>query len=97
MDLGDEDIRAIAKQLAVELRASKDAWWVEPEVHATHHRFMSEWLQARAERRDFWRKVKQTVLGGLIVGAAGWLAWFLGTAVWEHFVALLKAAWRAQS
>lgn len=87
-------ITRLARMVYAELRRDKAAYWIEPETHAEQHAFLreliTEWKQRREKekrRADFWRDIKKTVFGWIIisvigaavvgVGKLGWLLWEL--------------------
>lgn len=97
MNLSDEDAKKLAEHLVASMRASKQAWWVEPEAHAEHHAWLSRQIAREVKREQLWVKVQMTVLGAVTLAVLGFIGWALGSVgklVWIEF---LKAVGRAQS
>lgn len=86
MPLSHEDVDRIATLLHQKLRAEREAHWIEPETHAEQHRFLTEWLDDRRRRRQSWQRVKESVLGWLIITVIGGALLAAGTGVYQWLV-----------
>ena len=50
---------------------------LDRETHKEHHRFVQFLMDARKKRLDRWENVRQTVIGGLILGTVSGIISFL--------------------
>lgn len=90
--LSKDDIERIAKELHARLKAEQALHWIEPESHAEQHKYISEWMKARADRRAMWRRIRENVIGWFIIVVIGGGVTFIGSAVYRYAVDLLQHA-----
>jgi len=84
--LSNNDVTAIAKELAEEMTSKKRSQWVDPSTHAEHHEWISERMQAEEEIKAFRRKIIQSSIVWVVPLSLG----FVGVALWRHLKYLIS-------
>jgi len=90
MDIQPSDVDRIATALHAKLRHEREANWIEPETHAEQHRFITEWLEERRRRHESWRRIKESVIGWIIITCIGGLFFAAGIGVYNWLAQRLQ-------
>ena len=86
--LTDDEINAIAKQMADTLTQQRRLQWVDPETHYQHHEWVEQRRQEDERRREFRNKVIQSATIWAVIIACGYAA----KTMWIAFVGAIKAS-----
>lgn len=79
--LHPDDVAQISKQVAEQMIAQKNAYWIDPETHARDHALISRIRGEREESRQFRTKIIQSAAIWALVIVIGWVAVTLWQAV----------------
>lgn len=85
----DDEIKQVAHHLHAMLRAEQALHWIEPETHAEQHAYIQQWMKARIARKAAWARIRESVIGWLVIFVIGGALGFIGTAVYRYVAALL--------
>lgn len=86
--LTQDDIDAIAEEVANKFIESKRAHWVDPEIHAIHHDYIKNRIADEEDYRRFRRRAMQSALLWMLPIILG----FIGLAVWRQLLGQIKEA-----
>ena len=72
------DAKQIAQAVIEEIKNSEHVFWIDPEVHAAQHEFITELIAERHERKARRKRIEEKIAGRLILSGILTLVGFIG-------------------
>lgn len=88
----EDDIDRIAKRMLDLVRDESSIYFVPAKRHQEEHDFIREWIRQRAERHAMWKRIRESLIGWLLIGVVAGFLTMVGTAAYDGFRKAVRQA-----